>query len=391
MGCNPQFTGTDEAPIPLLDIQRGNQPIRDEMLTAIAKVIDSGAFLHGPDVKQLEARVAEVCGTDHAVSCASGSDAVLLALIALDIGPGDEVIVPSFTFFATASAVWRLGAKPVFVDIEPTTFNMDPAAIEEAITPATKAIIPVHLFGQVAAMDAINQIAERHGLRVVEDAAQAIGGSKANRAAGAWGDVACFSFYPTKNLGACGDAGIMTVQDADLADRLRLLAGHGMRPRYVHKVVGINSRLDSIQAAILNVKLEKLKSYSAARRRNANFYDELFKAAGLDQQITLPTTNSDCYHVWNQYTIRVPGGQRDALRAFLGQAQIGTEIYYPIPLHLQECFAPLGYQEGCLPHTEQASREVLALPIYPELTADEQRRLVTSIGQFVNGQQANAA
>lgn len=391
MGCDPQFTATKDAPIPLLDIQRGNQPLRDDMLTAIAKVIDSGAFLHGPDVKQLEASVAELCGTDHAVSCASGSDAVLLSLMALDIGCGDEVIVPSFTFFATASAVWRLGAKPVFVDIEPETFNIDPAAIEAAVTPATKAIIPVHLFGQVAAMDAINQIAERHGLHVIEDAAQAIGASKADRAAGAWGDVACFSFYPTKNLGACGDAGIMTVQDADLADRLRLLAGHGMRPRYFHKEVGINSRLDTVQAAILNVKLARLQEYSEARRRNAKFYDELFKASGLDQQISLPKANSDCYHVWNQYTIRVPGGARDALRAHLGEARIGSEIYYPIPLHMQECFAPLGYKAGCLPHTEQAARDVLALPIFPELTADEQRRLVGCIGQFMTGQQANAA
>ncbi len=391
MGSAPESPTSTDAPIPLLDIHRGNRPIRDEMLNAIAAVLDSGAFLHGPDVKQLEARVAELCGTEHAVSCASGSDAVLLALMAYDIGPGDEVIVPSFTFFATASAVWRLGAKPVFVDIEPHSFNIDPSAIEAAITPATKAIIPVHLFGQVAAMEKINELAEQHGLHVIEDAAQAIGASRADRAAGAWGDVACFSFYPTKNLGACGDAGIMTVQNAELADRLRLLAGHGMRPRYVHKVVGINSRLDSMQAAILNVKLERLHAYSEARRRNANLYDELFKAAGLDQQLTLPTVDSDCYHVWNQYTIRVPGGERDALRAHLGEAQIGTEIYYPIPLHLQECFAPLGYQTGCLPHTEQAANEVLALPIFPELTAEEQRRLVNRIGQFVHRQQANAA
>jgi dTDP-4-amino-4,6-dideoxygalactose transaminase len=299
--------------------------------------------------------------------------------MALDVGEGDEVIVPSFTFFATASAVWRLGARPVFVDIDPHTFNLDPQKIEDAITPLTRAIIPVHLFGQCADMDAIGEIAARHGLHVIEDAAQAIGARFRGQAAGSMSAVACFSFYPTKNLGACGDAGLLTTHDAALAERLRLLAVHGMSPRYYHQVVGICSRLDSIQAAVLNVKLPKLAEWTAARRANARAYHAALSAAGLGDELRLPQCDVRCEHVWNQYTIRIGGGRRDALRSQLAAAGVGSEIYYPVPLHLQKCFQTLGYGPGSLPETERAAREVLSLPIFPELTTNELHTVVSRL------------
>jgi dTDP-4-amino-4,6-dideoxygalactose transaminase len=365
--------------VPLLDVNRGNAPLRDEILAAVARVIDSGRFLFGPDVQQLERSVAELCGVEHAIACASGSDALLLALMALEIGQGDEVIVPSFTFFATASAVTRVGARPVFVDIDPRTFNIDPARIEEAITPHTRAIIPVHLYGQCAEMDAITEIAQRRRLFVIEDAAQAIGAKYWGRPACSLGAVGCLSFYPTKNLGAFGDAGMLTTHDADLAQRLRLYAAHGMHPRYYHKVVGINSRLDSVQAAVLNVKLKRLAAWSAQRAANARRYDELFRTAALDSQLVLPRAEPHCEHIWNQYTIRIRGGRRDAIKAQLAAAGVATEIYYPVPLHLQECYASLGWRAGSLPHTERAAAEVLSLPIFPELTADEQSTVVARL------------
>lgn len=379
------------AKVPLLDVGRGNQPLRDEFLAAIAAVIDSGRFLHGPEVTQLENHVAQLCGVEHAIGCASGSDALLLALMALDIGPGDEVIVPSFTFFATASAVTRLGAKPVFADIDPATFNIDPAAVGAAVTPATKAIIPVHLFGQCAEMDAIQAIARRHGLRVIEDAAQAIGATYHGRPAGSIGDIGCFSFYPTKNLGAFGDAGMITTRDAELAQRLRLLAAHGMSPRYYHREIGINSRLDTIQAAILGVKLQYLNEWTTARRANAARYWQLFSDANLEQRFGLPHASPGQGHVWNQYTIRVPGGRRDEVKAQLSQAGVGAEIYYPVPLHQQECFASLGYRAGSLPATEQAACEVLSLPIFPELTDAELQTVVARLGEAVSPRHAQAA
>jgi dTDP-4-amino-4,6-dideoxygalactose transaminase len=370
------------SPVPLLDVNRGHEPLRGEILAAMARVVDSGRFLHGPDVARLEARVAELSGTTHAVGCASGSDALLLALMALNIGPEDEVLVPSFTFFATASAPWRLGATPVFVDIDPETFSLDPARISEAITPRTKAIIPVHLFGQCADMEPILDLAKTHGLRVIEDAAQAIGATYFGQPAGSLSDVSCLSFYPTKNLGAFGDAGMLTTSSVALAERLRLLAAHGMSPRYYHQAVGVNSRLDSIQAAVLNVKFAQLEEWTNARRENAERYLHLFRAAGLDETLGLPGTAAGRGHVWNQYTVRVPGGRRDELRAHLAAAGIGSEIYYPVPLHLQACFASLGYERGSLPETEQAAAEVLSLPIFPELTAEEHERVVAEIGKF---------
>ena len=368
--------------VPFLDISRENSPLTASIQAAIEGVCESGAFVLGPECRQLEDTVARISGVPHGIGCASGSDALLLSLMALDIGPGDEVIVPSFTFFATASAVSRLGAKPVFVDIDPRTYNIDPQEFAAAITPATKAVIPVHLFGQPADMNHIMTIAEEHQVYVIEDAAQAIGAVHLDRPVGSWGHIGCISFYPTKNLGGFGDSGMMVTADDKLAERLRLLRVHGMKPRYVHREVGINSRLDSIQAAVLNVKLQSLNDWTNARRENAERYMRMFSTARMSSQLTLPSVSPESHHVWNQFTIRVHDGMRDALREYLNDQKVGTEIYYPIPLHLQACFADLGYREGSLPHTEQAAREVLNLPIFPMLTEDEQETVVHHSVQF---------
>jgi dTDP-4-amino-4,6-dideoxygalactose transaminase len=379
--------------VPLLDVGRGNAPLRAEFLEAIAKVIDSGRFLFGPDVEALEREVAAYSQAEHAIGCASGSDALLLALMAAEIGPGDEVIVPSFTFFASVSCITRLGATPVFVDIRHDTFNMDAEKVSEAITPRTKAIIPVHLFGQCAEIDRICQIAADRDILVIEDAAQAIGAAYHSRPAGSWGSIGCFSFYPTKNLGGMGDGGMMTTNDAATADRLRLLASHGMRPRYYHRVLGINSRLDTFQAAVLRVKMKHLPAGVEARQANAERYERLFRDAGLlgDQRVVLPKRDPDAFHVWNQYSLRVTGGQRDALKASLGERGIGTEIYYPVPMHKQECFVGLSIPKHGLPETELACAEVLNLPIYPELAIEEQVRVVDAIKQYYRGQVRVAA
>lgn len=369
-------------PTPLLDINRQNDPLRDEILAAIADVIDAGAFLKGPAVRDLEDRIAEQLGVTHAIGCASGSDALLLALMALGVGPGDEVIVPSFTFFATAGAVSRLGATPVFADILPDTFNVDPADVARRITPATRAIMPVHLFGQSADMTALCGLAEEHGLPVIEDAAQAIGATHRGRAIGSIGRFGCFSFYPTKNLGGMGDGGMITTDDDQLAANVRTLCDHGQNPRYVHSLIGMNSRLDTIQAAALGVKLRRLDAYAAARTRHADRYAAAFTAGPTPAVLRAPVEASGCPSVWNQYTVRVTDGRRDALQRYLAERQIGSAIYYPIPLHLQECFASLGYAEGDLPHTEQAAHEVLSLPVYPEMTADEQERVIDAVQAF---------
>ncbi|MEQ8849195.1 DegT/DnrJ/EryC1/StrS family aminotransferase [Botrimarina sp.] len=369
-------------PTPLLDINRQNDPLRDEVLAAIAEVIDAGAFLKGPAVRDLEDRIAERLGVGHAIGCASGTDAILLALMALGVGPGDEVIVPSFTFFATAGCVSRLGATPVFADILPDTFNIDPADVARRVTPATKAIMPVHLFGQAADMTALEQVADRHGLPLIEDAAQAIGATHRGRAVGSLGRFGCFSFYPTKNLGGMGDGGMVTTDDATLAESVRVLCDHGQNPRYVHHVVGLNSRLDTIQAAALGVKLRRLDAYAAARTRHADRYAAAFSAGPTAEVVTAPVEALGCPSVWNQYTVRVTGGRRDALQQHLAARQIGSAIYYPIPLHLQECFAPLGYHPGDLPHTERAAAEVLSLPVYPELRPEEQQRVIDAVEAF---------
>ncbi len=370
--------------VPLLDVGRGNAPHREDFLEAIGKVIDSGRFFFGPDVEALEQEIATYSQVEHAIGCASGSDALLLALMALEIGPGDEVIVPSFTFFASVSCITRLGATPVFVDIRADTFNIDAERIEPAITSRTKAIIPVHLFGQCAEIDRICQIAADRDIPVIEDAAQAIGAAYNSRPAGAWGTVGCFSFYPTKNLGGMGDGGMMTTGDAAMADRLRLYAAHGMRPRYHHYVVGINSRLDTFQAAVLRIKLRYLKAGVEARQANANRYREMFTDSGLvdSGQIKLPYRDPSAFHVWNQYSIRVGSGQRDMLKAALADQGVGSEIYYPIPMHQQKCFASIEINRDGLPETEAASAQILNLPIYPELRIDEQTRVVEAICRF---------
>ena len=370
--------------VPLLDINRDNRPHREEFLEALTNVLDSGRFLFGPDVAELERELASYCQTENAVGCASGSDALLLSLMVLGIGPGDEVIVPSFTFFASVSCITRLGATPVFADIRPDTFNIDAEQIAALITPRTRAIIPVHLFGQCAQIDRICQIAGNHDVPVIEDAAQSIGAAYHSRPAGSWGLTGCFSFYPTKNLGGMGDGGMMTSGDAATADRLRLFAGHGMRPRYYHRVVGINSRLDTFQAAVLRVKLRNLPQAIEARTTISDRYSRWLADANVvgGDQVVLPTKDPDAFHVWNQYAIRVTGGRRDALRSHLAEQGIGTEIYYPVPMHRQECFAQLNVDPDTLPETESASEEVLNLPIFPSLTEAEQRRVVEAITAF---------
>lgn len=370
------------SPVPLLDVNRGNRELRNEIIAAITSVVDSGRFLHGPEVAIFEADVAALCAVPHAIGCASGSDALLLALMALDLTEGDEVIVPSFTFFATASCVARLGCKLVFADIDPRTYNIDPAAIAAAITPRTRAIIPVHLFGQCAPMDEICRLADEHDIPVIEDAAQAIGAGYHGRPACSWGRIGCLSFYPTKNLGGFGDGGMLTARNDQVADRLRLLASHGMRPRYYHQTLGINSRLDTIQAAVLALKLRKLGDYTRARQANAQRYNEMFTTSSLSGAFTLPYQDPAANHVWNQYGIRVHEGQRDALKSYLQQHGIGCEVYYPVPLHQQQCFKSCGYGEGCLPETEAAAREILHLPIYPELGLDEQSRVVDVVAEY---------
>ena len=371
--------------VPLLDLKRQHDPLQGQFAEALAKICQSGWFCLGPDVKQLEEGVAKYSRAKHAIACGSGSDALLLALMALDLGPGDEVIVPSFTFFATASAAARLGATPVFADIDPVSFNIDPSDVQRKITARTKAVIPVHLYGQCAEMDTLMQIAEAAGIAVIEDAAQAIGAEFDGRRAGSIGHMGCLSFYPTKNLGGAGDGGMVTSNDDALAKKVQLLRVHGMEPRYYHGLLGVNSRMDSFQAAILNVKLPHLDRWTRMRTENAHRYTDMFLEAGLDRALSLPRALPHRRHVWNQYVVRVPDGRRDDLRAFLNEAKIGAEVYYPLGLHEQECFAYLGYGRGDLPETDRATEEVLALPIFPELTAAEQAAVVTRVTQFYDG------
>ena len=385
---------TSSPKVPLLNVVADNAPQRDAIVEALTEVVDSGRFLFGPDVAQLENEIAALSQADNAVACASGSDALLLSLMALGIGPGDEVIVPSFTFFATVSCVTRLGATPVFVDIRKDTFNVDPERIADAITPKTRAIIPVHLFGQCAEMDVIVQMACEKDIVVVEDAAQAIGAAYHSRPAGAWGLTGCFSFYPTKNLGAMGDAGMITTLDAATANRLRLFAGHGMRPRYYHQVVGINSRMDSFQAAVLRIKLQRLSDAVESRSRIADRYDRLIADAGLvgDDAITLPHRDPAAHHVWNQYSLRIAGGRRDDLRNHLGECGVASEIYYPIPVHRQECYRDLDPPKDPLVETDRAAAEILHLPIFPSLDEASQCRVVESLTEFyARGKVASAA
>jgi dTDP-4-amino-4,6-dideoxygalactose transaminase len=377
------MTAHSGASIPLCDLRAQYQEIGPQIEEAVLRVLDSGQVILGPEVAALEGEIAQYCGTTHGVGCSSGADALLLALRALDIGPGDEVILPTFTFFASAGSVVRAGAQPVFVDIEADTYNLDPLQVENKITPRTRAIMPVHLFGQCADMEPLWHIAQRHDLPIIEDAAQAIGAEYDGNRAGSLGTVGCFSFYPSKNLGAYGDAGMCVTEDADLAARMTCLRVHGMEPKYFHKYLGWNARLDALQAAILRVKLPHLEGWIAARQAAARRYDALIEEHHLGRFLERPTIRPRQRHVFHQYVVRVAGGQRDALVRQLRAEQIGCEIYYPVPIHLQECLAQLGYRHGDFPASEEAAHAVMALPMYPELTADQQRRAIQSCANFL--------
>jgi len=368
--------------VPLLDLNAQYSPLRPQLLDAVTRVCDSQRFIGGPEVEGLERELAAYLATPHALGMSSGTDALVAALMALNIGPGDEVITPTYSFFATAGSVARLGATPVLVDVEPDTFNMSPAATAAAITSKTKAIIPVHLFGQAADLEPILAAAKPRGIAVIEDAAQAIGCMYHGKAVGSWGAMGCFSFFPSKNLGGFGDGGLVTSTSAELAHRLKLIRNHGMEPKYYHHMVGANFRLDALQAAVLRVKLPHLAHWSASRRANAVRYRAAFAAAGLPD-VVLPVEAPDRTHIYNQFVIRVP--KRDQLRAHLDAAGIGTEVYYPVPFHLQECFAGLGYKPGAFPVAEAAALDSLALPIYPELTEAQQAAVVEAIAHFYRG------
>jgi len=374
--------------VPLLDLEAHHRPLRQEILAALERVLDGNAFILGPEVAQLEERVAAYCGCAYAVGVSSGTDALLIALMVLGVGPGDEVITTSYSFFATAGAIARLGARPVFVDIDPVTYNIDPARIEPEMTPRTKAIIPVHLFGQCAEMGPIMDVAHQHGIPVIEDAAQAIGAQyRDGQRAGTIGTLGCLSFFPSKNLGALGDAGMVLTNDAALAEKLRVLRAHGSKPKYYHSMIGGNFRLDSLQAAVLSVKLPYLDNWSQRRRQNAVNYRALFSDTELvkTRRISLPaevyaSANIAASHIYNQFVIRC--NERDGLQRHLKEHGIATEVYYPVPMHEQACFSYLGYAPGDLPECEAASKETLALPIFPELTEEQQEAVVDAIEEF---------
>ncbi|HXG87709.1 MAG TPA: DegT/DnrJ/EryC1/StrS family aminotransferase [Vicinamibacterales bacterium] len=368
--------------VPLLDLGAQQAPLRADLLAALTRVLDSQRFIMGPEVEGLERELADYIGVPVAVGMSSGTDALLAALMTLGVSYGDEVITSTYSFFATAGAVARLGARPVLVDIQPETFNLDPAAVAAAITRRTKAIIPVHLFGQAADLHPILNAAIPAAIPVVEDAAQAIGATYDGHQVGSFGAIGCFSFFPSKNLGAFGDAGLLTTTSAALGHRARLLRNHGMEPKYYHHLLGGNFRIDAIQAAILRVKLPHLDAWTAARQRNAARYRAMFAAAGVSD-ITLPVEAPNRTHIYNQFVIRAP--RRDQLKGALDAAGIGTEIYYPVPFHLQKCFANLGYPQGTFPHAEAAARESLALPIYGELTDSQQAEVVDAVAHFYRG------
>jgi dTDP-4-amino-4,6-dideoxygalactose transaminase len=368
--------------VPLLDLKIQYAEIKEEILQAVHSVLESQQFILGPGVEECERKIAGYCQARHGVGVSSGTDALLVCLMCEDIGPGDEVITTPYSFFATAGSIARLGARPVFVDIDRQTYNIDVAQIESKIGPRTRAVIPVHLFGQCADMDPIVDLARRHGLAVIEDAAQAIGAECRGRRAGSMGDYGCFSFFPSKNLGAAGDGGLVTTQDDARAERLRVLRMHGSKPKYYHALLGGNFRLDALQAAIVCAKLPHLDRWTALRQANAARYRALLEAAGLRAAgcVQAPAESPGQRHVYNQFVVRVR--ERDRLRAHLGDRQIGNEVYYPVPLHLQQCFAALGHKEGDFPQSEQAACETLALPIYPELSDAQAACVVDCIADF---------
>jgi dTDP-4-amino-4,6-dideoxygalactose transaminase len=361
------------ASIPLLDLKTQYESLREDLLAAVEDVFTSGAYVLGPKVKAFEEQIASYCGTKHGVGVASGTDALLVSLMAVGVGPGDEVILPTYTFFATAGVVHRLGAKPVFVDIDPVHYNIDPESMAKAITDRTKAVIPVHLYGQCAPMAPIMEMCEARNIAVVEDAAQALGAKYRDRMSGSIGQFGCFSFYPTKNLGGYGDGGMITTNSDETADLLRRLRVHGARPKYIHAIVGTNSRLDPMQAVLLAVKLPHLNGWAEKRRQHADYYRQKF--AGTP--VVAPTEHPDCYHVYNQFVIRIPN--RDKVMATLKEAGIGSEIYYPLSMHRQECFRDLGYREGDLPVSERASKETLSIPVHPGLKESDMDQVVETI------------
>jgi len=378
--ANRTVSASSKPDFPFLDLKAEFEIIRDEVLSAVAKIFASQQFILGPEVEALEADIARLVRCDFAVGCASGTDALLLALMALGIGPGDEVITTPFTFVATAGSIVHLGARPVLVDINPDDFNLDAEQIAKAVTAKTRAILPVHLFGLAADMNPIMQVAQASRLPIIEDAAQAIGARYHGSAVGSIGAAGCFSFFPSKNLGGAGDGGMITTQDPDLADRLRVLRVHGSRKRYEYELLGINSRLDALQAAVLRVKLNHLKEWTGQRQRHAARYRVLFQQSGLEGKVQMPSVPPGREHVYNQFVIRT--SRRDELRGFLTQRGIPTEIYYPYPLHLQPAFSFLGCKAGDLPQAETACKQVLALPISPMLTDEQQQRVVETIAAF---------
>ncbi|MBG84567.1 MAG: transcriptional regulator [Phycisphaerae bacterium] len=387
----------EEINVPLLDLRAQYDTIRDEIEPILRDVVESQWFIMGPKVADFEQAVAEYCGAQHAVGCASGSDSLLLALMASDIGPGDEVICPSYTFFATAGSIWRLGAKPIFCDIDPATYNCTVETVSEAIGRCKnlKAIMPVHLFGQAVDLDGLMTLACENNVPLIEDAAQGIGCRDVTGArVGSRGRFGCFSFFPSKNLGGFGDGGMVTTNDSDIADRMRRLRNHGMEPKYYHDEVGLNSRLDALQAAILHIKLKHLDSWSEGRRTNASDYDRMFDEAGAgrsgmsfndtDLPLLRPSAvESPAYQIYNQYVIRVPESIRDDLRAHLVENRIGHDVYYPVPLHCQKCFSGLKEETGPLPATELAARETIAIPVYPELSMEQKQHVVETIVSYV--------
>jgi dTDP-4-amino-4,6-dideoxygalactose transaminase len=363
--------------VPLLDLRAQYADIRADVDEAIRRVMESARFIGGPEVSGLEEEIARYSQTPHAIACASGTDALLLSLKALGIGPSDEVVTTAYSFFASAGTITNAGGVPVFVDIDPRTYNIDPHRLEAAITPRTKAVVAVHLYGQCCDLTAVKAVCDKHQIWLIEDAAQAIGSEWEGRRAGSVGDFGCFSFFPSKNLGGAGDGGMIVTRHPQFAETLRLLREHGAKPKYYHSIVGTNSRLDALQAAILRVKLKHLDRWSEARARNADRYDRLFEGTKIGRPFRDPRAR----HIYNQYVIRVP--KRDELKQRLADRGIGTEIYYPVPLHLQQCFASLGYQAGDLPHSEAAALETLALPIYPELGEERLRYVAQSVREAI--------
>lgn len=376
------LNSASDRPVPFIDLVPQFKSMSAEVMAAVERVFAEQKFIMGDEVVALEEEIAAYCDSRFAIGCNSGTDALIIALQALDVGEGDEVITTPFSFFATASSICRTGATPVFVDIDPETFNLDVEAVEDAITPHTKAIMPVHLFGQCCEMEALWRLAQKYHLHIVEDACQAIGAEYQGRRTGVLGSVGCFSFFPTKNLGGAGDGGMMTTDDPDLVGKLKRLRVHGDVGQYEHLDLGMNSRLDALQATVLRVKLKYLEQWSAARQNNARRYQEMFRQEGILDTITLPKISHGCRHVFNQYCIRIDQGRRDTVMQQLKAAKVGCAVYYPKPLHLQTCFKHLGYEQGQFPQAEAASKEILALPSYPELPIADQERVVECLSRI---------